>query len=65
MPASKSVLARMLELADELYDEDQCSLGLRHWTRGELEEYQRRAAELAELVLEYYTRPASTESQKS
>lgn len=50
-------LSRMLELAEDLFSEDQCSLGLRHWTRPELESYVRRAAELAELVLEVYTRP--------
>jgi hypothetical protein len=47
----------MLEIAEDLYDEDQCSLGLRHWKREELEDYVRRAAELAELVLEHYTGP--------
>lgn len=47
----------MLELAEELFDEDQCSMGLKHWKREELEDYVRRAAELAELVLENYTKP--------
>jgi hypothetical protein len=42
----------MLELAQELYDEEQCSSGWRHWTRAELENYCRRAAQLAELILE-------------
>lgn len=47
----------MLELAEDLFDEDQCSPSVRLWSRQELESYAERAAELAELVLETYTRP--------
>jgi len=42
----------MVELARELWDEDQCSSGWRHYTRAELEDYCRRGAQLADLVLE-------------
>lgn len=42
----------MHELAEDLSDEWQCSGPLRLWERRELEDYVRRAAELAEMVLE-------------
>jgi hypothetical protein len=48
----------MVALADELYSDDQCSMGWRHWTREELERYAGKAAELAELILELLTNPA-------
>lgn len=38
-------------LAQELVDEDQCSLDWRHWKREELVNYCRRAARLAEMIL--------------
>lgn len=42
----------MHELAEDLSDEWQCSGPLRLWKREELEDYVRRAADLAEMVLD-------------
>jgi len=54
----------MLELAEELYDQWQCSVSLRHWKREELEAAVRQGAELSELVLEVYTKPKPKRKKK-